>query len=368
MGVDWGARPSTRTHRVARAWAARGRALAAVLVAAFVFLFTSGAHADERRIGVGGLAVEGELSEESQRTLREALDRGLSGREIEIVELEDHPTARCPRGDDACFAEVAAEAGVDLLVLASVVVEEDGRWFTLRLHVVDGATGKAGPRSEEPCKPCGLREVAEKFEAQAGALGDRLENLKLTPATIVIDTEPAGAAISIDGAAVGTSPVTVEVEPGSRALRAELDGHEPQATTIEAVRGVEEAWSPRLAPVPAPVVPRPDPEENGPTRPGRGLRIAGWTTLGVGIAAVAAGVPFIVLHERPYSATCDGRRDAEGLCPSRWRSLPQGAAFVAVGAALVVTAIPLLAVGYRKGRVGVSLSPSNMGVQWTGRF
>lgn len=48
---------------------------------------------------------------------------------------------------------------------------------------------------------------------------------------IVVRSEPAGATILIDGAAVGVSPATVKLNPGPHRLRASMTGYYPAPET-----------------------------------------------------------------------------------------------------------------------------------------
>jgi hypothetical protein len=57
-----------------------------------------------------------------------------------------------------------------------------------------------------------------------------------TPLTIV--STPPGAAVSVNGVIVGNAPVTVEVSPGPKKVRATLSGYYPApAATVVVERG-----------------------------------------------------------------------------------------------------------------------------------
>ncbi len=69
------------------------------------------------------------------------------------------------------------------------------------------------------------REVVAETEAQ------RLGKL---PGTLLLSTSPAGAAVSIDGAAPVTSPVTLGgIPPGTHSVRISLEGHDPVELNAE---------------------------------------------------------------------------------------------------------------------------------------
>jgi formylglycine-generating enzyme required for sulfatase activity len=54
-------------------------------------------------------------------------------------------------------------------------------------------------------------------------------------APVSFSSEPAGATVSVDGAAVGRTPLTVDLSSGSRAVAVTLTGHRPAGRTIEVV-------------------------------------------------------------------------------------------------------------------------------------
>lgn len=60
-------------------------------------------------------------------------------------------------------------------------------------------------------------------------------------AAITIVSQPAGASIVIDGVAVGSTPATVEVAAGQRALRLELDGYKAWSQPLPVTAGVAQS-------------------------------------------------------------------------------------------------------------------------------
>jgi serine/threonine-protein kinase len=59
------------------------------------------------------------------------------------------------------------------------------------------------------------------------------------PGSIFVDTRPRGARVTIDGHAVGTTPVRARLTPGQHAVRIEMDGYKPVATTVDVKAGTE---------------------------------------------------------------------------------------------------------------------------------
>ena len=75
------------------------------------------------------------------------------------------------------------------------------------------------------------REITLELAAVTAAAG-RAQQAGATTGSVLVETRPAGAAVSIDGRSVGTAPVRVpELSPGSHAVRVSLAGHKTVNTT-----------------------------------------------------------------------------------------------------------------------------------------
>jgi hypothetical protein len=67
----------------------------------------------------------------------------------------------------------------------------------------------------------------------AGGFGDVGSQEARTPSGMQVDSRPAGARVWVDGALVGTTPLLLSgVGAGSHAVRIELPGYQPWATSI----------------------------------------------------------------------------------------------------------------------------------------
>ena len=90
-----------------------------------------------------------------------------------------------------------------------------------------------------------LRLEAERFlpleqEVQVEGLGKQQSlSLSLAPGwgSYQLDTEPAGATITLDGAAIGTTPATLELMQGPRQLQVALPGYRDESLFVEAKAG-----------------------------------------------------------------------------------------------------------------------------------
>ncbi|MBI5525496.1 MAG: serine/threonine protein kinase [Deltaproteobacteria bacterium] len=192
-------------------------------------------------------------------------------REPEPEPDEDAPPAR--RGRPLLVAVVA---------MAAVAAVAAGAWFgyfadRMRSPAIAGIVVKVQPEDakisidgavvsrsslhEDRSLPAGRHEILvekrghrpyrETLDVVAGTAVDRLIMLQKASGTVAITTEPPGAAVTIDGAAVaGATPfeslnVQAEVE---HAIVARMEGRKPAEAVVELVDGERKAVSLTLAP------------------------------------------------------------------------------------------------------------------------
>jgi hypothetical protein len=215
------------------------------------------------------------------------------------------------------------------------VVDHDYRFF---IRLIDGVEGTELGSSAETCEVCSVAEATTMVSRQASALWSKVDAIALAPARLAIRSEPAGAQIELDGRSWGRTPTERELAAGRHRTRVSLDGFAAQELEVFAVPGVREELLFRLT-----ALPRRD-----RTRP---LRIAGWTTLGVGLAATAVGTMLLVLHGRDDRRRCSGRDvDADGDCRFRFETLAGGATTLSVGLSAVIVGSVVLGVARARRR------------------
>ncbi len=294
---------------------------------------------DPTTVVVAPLVVDGTLPDNRRTELNESLRTGLTRGGFELAQAPGQ-LASCETA--SCRARVAREAGADYAVGMTVTVQ--GRDYAIGLTVIDAATAAVVAESAERCEVCGFAEVQQLVDGQAAAVGSRLDALALEPPVLVFDSDPPGAVIRVDGQVVGATPMERVVEPGRHVVRAERDGYVAEQREVEAVVGVRATVRLELEPIPR-------------THRDRRLRIAGWSTLGAGVAAVAIGVPLIVVHGRPNRLACDGDDvDPLGNCRFLHATRGPGIGVVALGGALVATGVTLLVVSRDRSRSAARLS------------
>jgi len=84
----------------------------------------------------------------------------------------------------------------------------------------------------------GYRSAEESVTVAAEAAVERSYTLKVAPAALAIVSEPAGAAVTLDGKPVGETPVALaSVAPGSHQIRLTYKGYYPYESAIDLVAG-----------------------------------------------------------------------------------------------------------------------------------
>lgn len=196
---------------------------------------------------------------------REAAKEGLevlgpSAVEQKLGRAAAQDLVRC--ADDAkCLSEKAAPLGVDLVV-GGWLRRKDGVYRVALVHA-DAKTGArlGGMEREIPIASRRLqRDVAASAPALLGGGQDASGVLKVV-------TDVPGAAVLVDGVAVGTSPVTRKVRPGRHEVRVSQPGHQDAAPVwVEVPAEGTVEHRPRLYPIPARDRPNRAAREAGGTR------------------------------------------------------------------------------------------------------
>ncbi len=277
-------------------------------------------------IGVLPLRLAGELPpaflEQLQARVPEGLGRG--GREVVALEL----AGDC---DAPCRVRAAEAAHARWIVTATVTARD--RDFELALALLDARDGRELAATTATCEVCAVAEVGDMLADRAAVLGAKLDALATAPPRLRFVSRPGGAMIWIDGERVGAAPLERTLDAGRHRAKAVLEGHLPLELQFDAVAGTEEELTLTLSPVP----PR-----------ARALRPAGATTLGIGVALAAVGVPLLVLHGRPFRGRCTGADvDVDGDCRFRYDTRTGGAIAIAIAGAAIVTGAVLLGVAAR---------------------
>jgi hypothetical protein len=293
------------------------------------------------KIAVAPLEIEGDLSGEAKAKLEQELVAGLERGGAAIVPPSAVATgeATLPCGEGAgCIVELAQAN--DATHVLQVKITKSGRDYSLEMMLSSGSDGSTQAKSAQDCEICGLQELGELIGDQAAAFQPKLEAV---PATLIVETTPIGATVKVDGRLIGVSPIVEPIAAGEHTIVIAKPGYVERERKVTFVAGGEETVTIDLQPVPTPVqeVEAPD---------GRGMRVAGWSLLGVGLGVVGGGVTLLVLDERPVQSRCGDPMniDVNGLCLYRYDTLGAGIGLAAGGGAALVAGAVLLGLGYKR--------------------
>ncbi len=148
-----------------------------------------------------------------------------------------------------------------------------------------------------------LAPAAPDHAAVAAVIAHIEARLATAPVAVVVETEPPGAEIRVDGApdAADRAPATIQLTPGAHRLELRADGRQTTETSL-----VVEAGVPAKVRVALPAVPRePPPPPSAPppavlaapppaSGPPAWATPTGWAAVGLGAAGLGAGVWFVL--------------------------------------------------------------------------
>ena len=206
-----------------------------------------------------------------------------------------------------------------------------------------------------------VEEVAGTVRTAANDIAESLDSLD-APGKLIIESDPRGAELLVDGVVVGKTPLTYELASGTHVITLRKLGYATREQRVNVTSGVQERLSLNLT-------------ETKNIQRGKRVRAVGWTLVGVGAAGVIAGTTLLALHHEPVPSRCDDEAaiDVNGLCRWRYNLLAPGIGTAAVGAAGLIGGISLLTVGgkaksderdtARAPRTQFSLTPWSASVQ-----
>jgi hypothetical protein len=336
---------------------------AVIPLALALALFAAGAAraeetpAGKQRVAVVRLAFEGAVPEAARELFAQRLVEGLAAARFEVMTgaMVKERLAAAGLAADACSGgsctgRAASALGVAFLVYASVT--EHDKTYDVTLDLVNGKSGVTIGTNRERCEICGVEEASEKVGLAASALRARLEALANTPARFIIRSRPAGARVTLDGEAIGRTPVDRELPPGVHKLELHVDGFDPLERTVTAVNGVDETLNLDLVVLPSKLP----------------LRAMGWAALAVGVAALAGAAWAESIDGQELSCTAV-ERDPFGHCPNVRNTRVLGAVLAGVGAAsATLGGVWLYIAGFGVPRATESAVPATASLGVSGRF
>ncbi len=278
--------------------------------------------APHRRTVVLRLDFEGSVNEVSRDQLARRLFEGLASAGFQVFsadELVARLYTSTPQlkscADEACYRQISAALQANFLVIGKVDAKR--RDYQITLSLIHGLSGKVLRSEDQRCDVCGIQEAGDTVNLAAAALRAGLDEVE-APAQVTFETRPSGALIEADGRPLGFSPLTQEMSVGVHEIVISKAGFDQVTRSIEVVPGAAETVSIDLQRQPGPFL-------------SGGWKAAGWVSLGLGVAAMAAGSYLMVLQGEGANCTGSG---ATKTCEDRYEHRWPAAGLLAGGGLL----------------------------------
>lgn len=199
-----------------------------------------------------------------------------------------------------CLAQMGDGIALDRMVWARLLREE-GAW-DLRVRMLDfGSRTFIVDRSWT--LPGGADRIEELELLAAGAIRGDAPEAKPT-ARLIVDSDPPGADITLDGRMLGTTPITQQVTRGRHLVEVSLPGRRTVRKEIDVGPGEHREL------IKLPIVPKEVPAAAAPVET-VGPGWAFWAGLGAGAVAVGAGVVATVAYAEGQDAVDEGQAIAD---------------------------------------------------------
>lgn len=312
----------------------------------------AGAGPPRTPVAVLPLDFAGDLVGADRAVLSQRLVLGLKATELEVISGDSVERALGGRSaeacDESCRRDLAASIEARFVVGGEVQGKHDN--YALRLWAADGYTGKTLAEVERSCDICGVTELANTMELAASALHTKLKGLRSAAAQVQVASTPEGATILVDGDPLGVTPRRLELTPGEHEIVVRARGYADARRRISTVGGVQE----RIDVV---LVPRDQ---------GAWKQPVGWAAIGAGVLAGVVGGVLIGLDGQ--STDCEPAALRVERCASVRDTSIAGGVVVGLGLAAVGAGVYFVLSGRPVERADVALVPSQNGVRMLGQF
>jgi len=193
---------------------------------------------------------------------------------------------------------------------------------------------------------------------------------------VTLLSEPPGATVSVDGQALGVTPLTTELGPGSHRVHWELRSHTDanQVLTLDPQTPMDASASLRPLPLTSSAaVTSTAPPAVTPTPSSRHFGIAPYVTFGAGVLALGGAALFEARRSSAQDAASKDRTQLafQSDVDDMNRRQTDARIFLGVGGVLVATGVTLFVLDRPHGsqtRVSVSSSAAATGVSVRGNF
>jgi len=275
------------------------RVLGLVFAISVAFYLVAGGRADaqdKESIAIISLEISGDAPPELRQQVQAHIAEGLAATftVVGLDETRDKLRASpeligCFSSD--CLLRIGDTLSVELFVRAVLVA--NGAHYDLSLELLrTGQDPMLQNSVTASCSICTIEDLNERSVDAARRLliVDAKKRMRVTVASI-----PGGAIISVDGLEAGTSPIEIELEPGSHDVSAVLPGYATSVKSIEVRSGTDKDQRfelPLVQPVTA--------ASHTPRAPR--FRRLKWGTAAASGALLILGTTLIVIDNNP---TCD---------------------------------------------------------------
>ena len=241
-------------------------------------------------LGIDGSSAPPGMGQTVTDTLRRLVPE-LSGMQVKPHSqdpVEVKAIFDCQDERPACMAQIGRSLSVNRLIYGTVKRQGAGAFIIQlkQLNVADATVDKFVNETVQPA-------VLSAGNPQLDALVQRWLHVLLVEGLrggLKVTTEPAGAQVLLDGAALGQTPlVQNDVEVGDHVLRIELPGHGQVVRTVHIRGGQVHEVTAQLAQRATGERPAPPPKPSEPINWSRVLRYSSYVLYGIaGASAIAA--------------------------------------------------------------------------------
>jgi hypothetical protein len=154
--------------------------------------------------------------------------------------------------DQKCQIELGRELAAEMSLSTQVMKIGDTCQVAAVLYNLKKATAVQAVTKGAPCQD---HELLKAVKSVADELGKQLEGKQISSVlqdvmlgTLVVQTEPPGAQVFIDGESSGTTPFTTQIKGGEYTVKVVEAEHEPQEQTVDLEAGKKAKVSLKLVP------------------------------------------------------------------------------------------------------------------------
>jgi TolB-like protein len=200
---------------------------------------------------------------------------------------------------EECRVEAGKLLGVGKIVVGSIT--RLGQSYIINLQVINVESARVENSVSSQCK-CAIEDLFDAVRKEMKDLIVPLPEAKISPPTTAkasITTVPDKADLVVDSEKAGSSPKTIELNPGKHSIKASMKGYSDSVKELKAEAGKVYDINLKLDAI---IVPPPPSVQRAPEVPGKEKdRTYSWIALAAGGVFLAAGVGLNALGDTEYN-------------------------------------------------------------------